>query len=371
MFRICPQKKKATFVASFGDNALFTMKELERQTDDRVVVMKTGGCRVDFTQNPKRTILLFEPRHFLQWIGCIYHLATSHTIFVDNYFGFLAAARFRKSVKCIQLWHAAGAIKQFGLKDPSNTGRSPAALDRFQQVYDQFDHMVVGSERMADIFCESFGLGRDHMLPTGIPRTDFFFHEDKVKEVARKFEQDFPVIREKKVILYAPTYRDNELEYSKLALDIEKMFDHLGDDHVLFLRLHPAVKYTLSHEFQDFAFDMSTYPDMNELLAVADCLITDYSSIPFEYALLQRPMVFFAYDLEEYTQLRGFWEPYEELVPGPIARNTDEVIRFLEEDSFDMAQITRFAAEWNEYSTGDSSRKLIQHVYAVKEQSAD
>src|SRR5690606_20333793 len=121
LFSICPQKKKTTFVASFGDNALFVMKELQKRTEDQIVILKTDSCRVDFDGK----VLNFEPRHFPDWIRSIYHLATSQNIFIDNYFGFLAAIKFKANVKCIQLWHAAGAIKQFGLRDPSNESRSP------------------------------------------------------------------------------------------------------------------------------------------------------------------------------------------------------------------------------------------------------
>ncbi len=366
IFSICPQKKKTTFVASFGDNVLFTLKELKGQTDDQIIILKTASCRLDFNG----TVLNFEPKYFADWIHSIYHLATSNVIFIDNYFGFLAAAKFKSNVKCVQLWHAAGAIKQFGLKDPSNTDRSPKAIQRFKMVYSQFDYVVVGGEKMADIYRESFGIREENILRTGIPRTDFFFDEQALQKTTAALKKTYPIIQEKKVILYAPTYRENEFNVSSVPLDIKKMYQELKDEYILLLRLHPAVHFDFSNQYPDFIYDVSDYPDTNHLLAVTDLLISDYSSIPFEFSLLQRPMIFFAYDLEEYGKSRGFWEPYEQLVPGPVVYNSKELVEAIQTNKYNYDQIVKFANEWNEFSTGTSSIRLIQAIYS-KNKSAE
>src|SRR5690606_35874298 len=122
---------------------------------------------------------------------------------------------------------AAGAVKQFGLKDPSNANRTPKAIARFQQVYNRFNHVVVGSEKMAEIFQQSFGLQADRMLRTGIPRTDFFFDEKTIAETRELLQRNYPIINKKKVILYAPTFRDHELHVGKIALDVTKMYEAL------------------------------------------------------------------------------------------------------------------------------------------------
>src|SRR5699024_8092175 len=129
------------------------------------------------------------------------HLATCEKVIVDNYYGFLAAASFKSNVQCIQLWHAAGAIKQFGLKDPDIHGRSKRAYKRFNKVYQKFDQVVVGSERMASIFRDSFDLTDDKILRTGIPRTDFFFDDTAKKNAEQTLAREYPIINEKKVLL--------------------------------------------------------------------------------------------------------------------------------------------------------------------------
>lgn len=360
VFKLFPQKKKSTFVASFGDNILYVVKELERRLDQEIVILKTAQCKIIFKEYSNARVLHFELAKPLQWIRSIFHIATSTTIFVDNYFGFLATSPLKKNVNCIQLWHAAGAIKKFGLKDPAIKKRSKRANKRFNRVYDRFDLIIVGSDNMATIFQESFGVSEQKILKTGIPRTDFFFQKNEIINVVNWLEKKYSLVQGKKVILYAPTFRENEYD---IPLNFTEMYNQLKDDFVLLLRLHPSIEKKMLNQFPSFVCDVSDYPLVNHLLCITDILITDYSSVSFEFSLLQRPMIFFAYDLDEYCGVRGIWKPYEETVPGPIVTNTSELIHVIKTEQFNMDNIVRFNKEWNQYSDGSSSEKLILAVY--------
>ncbi|WP_174614888.1 CDP-glycerol glycerophosphotransferase family protein [Virgibacillus ihumii] len=361
IFKAFPQKKKTILIASFGDNILFTLKELERQTDDQVVVLKTSQCKTDF--GPEQMTLDFETINIFDWIRSVYHIATAEKVIVDNYFAFLAVTNFKPNAQCVQLWHAAGAIKQFALKDPSIENRSSQAYNRFRTVYNRFDYVAVGSEKMAGIFKESFAVENSRILRSGIPRTDFFFDSGAVKQAKQHVEEQYPAIQGKKVILYAPTYRDNELNVSKLHLNIDKMYREFKGEYILMLRLHPAVNGHFQNKYPGFVVNVSSYSNINHLLVTTDILVTDYSSIPFEFALLHKPMIFFAYDREQYAESRGFWEDYEELVPGPVVETTREVIDVIQNDKYNLQQIQRFADVWNQYSKGNASENLVRSLY--------
>src|SRR5699024_12558819 len=105
-------------------------------------------------------------------------------------------------------------------------------------------------------------------------------------------------------LFYAPTYRDNELDIGELKLDIEKMYQAFKHDYVLLLRLHPAINGEFQNKYPGFVINVSGNYNINHLLVITDILITDYSSIPFEFSLLNKPMVFFAYDLEDRKSTR-------------------------------------------------------------------
>lgn len=147
------------------------------------------------------------------------------------------------------------------------------------------------------------------------------------------------------------------------------MRQKLGDDFILMLRLHPAVRTSLYLDdfMPDFLYDFSSDEyEINELLLVADILITDYSSIPFEFSLLHRPMIFFTYDLEEYKAKRGLLDEFPTNLPGPIVKDTDSIINLIKENNFNFNKIDQYAKQWNKYSNGHSSANLVRYLFQEK-----
>jgi teichoic acid glycerol-phosphate primase len=370
LLNLLPLKEKTTFVVSFGDNSKYILDEIRRQNIQVQVAVLCKKNRMSLFKDYKDIDLIpFVTLNIFLLLQSIYHLATSRFILVDNYYGFLAAVHFKKGVQCIQLWHASGALKKFGLEDESVKYRGSKAKRRFLQVYNKYHKVVVGSDFMAAIFIKSFNLKKEQILTTGVPRTDFFFNEKAVQNARQTLSLQHPVRKNKKVILYAPTYRDHELDHSTLQLDIGKMVEKLGNDYILFLRLHPAIgnTVTIPTQYPDFIVNVSSGQyDINELLVVADYLITDYSSILVEFSLLQKPMVFFIYDLEEYRRSRGVSEGFEKNLPGPIVSDTDSIIECIHTNRFDLDKINDYAERWNKYSKGHSSYNLVQYMFPQK-----
>lgn len=362
LFSFFPLKDKTTFVASFGDNSKYVLEEMHRQNIQvQVAVLCTRNHMNQFKDYHHIDLVSFEISNISHWLKSIYHLATSRYILVDNYYGFLAAADFKEGVQCIQLWHASGALKKFGLEDETIKYRSAKAKQRFLSVYSRFHKVVAGSDAMASVFIKSFNLKQDQILTTGVPRTDFFFDEEAVNKAREAL-----AVPNKKVILYVPTYRDCELDHFMLHLDIRKMAEKLGEDYILFLKLHPAIKQCEDYSIQypDFVIDVSSGDyKLNELLAAADYLITDYSSILFEFSLLGKPLIFFVYDLDDYKRSRGVIEGFEHNLPGPIASDTGSIIELIHTNRFEMDAINEYAKVWNKYSNGRSSYNLVQYMF--------
>lgn len=363
IFKLFPQKKKSLFVTYFGYNALSVIKAVEKQSNEPIFVVTSKQNHVTFDEKENRTIIDLNNFHLKSWLRFMYHLATSDKVVVDNYYGFLAATPFKKTTKCIQLWHAAGAVKTFGLLDESIKHRSKRANMRFKAVYNRFTHVVVGSEEMAEVFEACFGLEKERMVKTGIPRTDFFYNAEETNRIKEQLYIDYPLLKEKKVLLYAPTFRDNQMEVAAFSLDIPKLYDALKDEYVLIIKTHPLVQNNSGNDYPDFVLDLSRYKTINHLLLVTDILISDYSSVPFEFALLGKPMIYYAYDLEEYTKDRGIWKNYEEMVGGPIAKTTEDIVTLIQTNQFDTEQMDAFKQKWNAYSTGQSSENLVKALW--------
>ncbi|WEG13138.1 CDP-glycerol glycerophosphotransferase family protein [Pullulanibacillus sp. KACC 23026] len=351
-------------MVSFEQNNLYIYNEMKRQqVPIPCVFLYKGKNKQRFDEQIGMSSIELKLSNVGDFIKAIYHLQTSKKVVVDNYFGELAGITFRKQVECVQIWHAAGAVKTFGFEDKSTLERTNWAQKRFANVYQHFHRIVVGSDVMAERFLAAFHLPPSVILRTGVPRTDLFYNE-KAKELAiQKWTTLNPELSKKKVILYAPTYRDQELEAFQLELDISEMQRALSDQYVLILKLHPAIKNDLSFSELDGGFVMNySNQDINELLFISDLLITDYSSIPVEYSILEKPMIFFAYDEDTYLKDRGLWEPYETSVPGPIVRTTAELIRVIKEESYDLSEVRAYSEVWNKYSKGQSSRNIVEYL---------
>jgi teichoic acid glycerol-phosphate primase len=365
-FKLFPLKNKITLVVTFEENNVYLYQEMiKREVPCEIFLLCKSSVVKELQGKVNNEIIVpFETRNLFYWFKSIYHLSTSKIVITDNYLAFLSAIKFKKNVECIQLWHAAGALKTFGLKDKSIKKRSKNANIRFRMVYEKFNKVVVGSEEMAKIFRDSFGLPHENILRTGVPRTDFFYDKGLHELMKLEFETRNKGLKGKRRILYAPTFRDTQLENFQIQLDIEKMHHELKDEYVLFIKMHPAVKMDKNYQelYPDFVYDFSRNKGINELLVHVDYLITDYSSIPFEFALLGKPMIFFPYDLEFYQEERGVVQDYIQQVPGPVAFETEDIIKLIKSNYFDFNEIQKFADKWNEYSKGVSSKKLVNYI---------
>jgi len=243
-----------------------------------------------------------------------YHLARAKYVFLDNVFLPMAFMKFPKDTRIIQLWHGCGAIKKFG----QDVNRGIIAwLERKANL--TYTDLVVNSKAVIPQTLNAFGISKDKIRVLGCPRTDYFFNQDRIIVGIKRFYSKYPHLKGKKLLLYCPTFRDHEIKNPKWNLNFIDLLEKLGQQYVLLLRAHPFVAKYCKIKEHSSVVDVSDYEDLNGLLSVSDILITDYSSIIFEYSLLNRPMIFYAYDLEQFkTNGRGFYESYEDLVPGDI-----------------------------------------------------
>lgn len=293
-----------------------------------------------------------------------YHLATASFILLDNVFLPMAYIKLRKEVKVIQLWHGTGTIKRFG--QDVNSGR----LKKLEKkANSRLTHLIVSSDATKDIYARAFGVSQDKVHTYGLPRTDIFFDREKIQERSVEFFRQYPQLAGKKLILYAPTFRDNEKHESRAIEDIYKISKSLPDCIIL-LRLHPYVARAFERAEQQAAdkadnlLSVSSYPDINTLLIVADCLVTDYSSVIFEYCLLNKPMIFYAYDLDDFAKKgRGFYRSYEDYVPGPVARDIDELLSLIKNNHPTSDKLQDFVAEHYKYRDGKASERIYKNIF--------
>lgn len=242
----------------------------------------------------------------------------------------------------------------------------------FTMEASKWDYLISPNAYSTEIFARAFQFNKT-MIESGYPRNDFL-HTDNNPETVRELKEKMQLPSDKKVIIYAPTWRDDQF-YKKgkykfdLDLDLNKLREEIGGDYVIVLRMHYLVAENFDLEpYKGFAYDFSSYEDIRELYMVSDLLITDYSSVFFDFANLKRPMIFFVPDIETYRdKLRGFYFDFETEAPGPLVKTTDEVIEKVREtEATDYRLPAIFEPFYEKFcylESGRSSEKVVKTVF--------
>lgn len=288
----------------------------------------------------------------------LYYMARAK-YFVNNV-NFHDAFIKRKNQVEVQTMHGT-PLKTIGLDVPGDFPTKKSE-QKYIKKCKRWDYLIVQSKFVADLAPSAFHFDKT-IMETGYPRTDILYQSNNEPEMNR-IKKQLGLPTDKKVIMYAPTWRvKNRFE---LMLDLEKMKERFSDDYILLLRLHHFSAKGWSGAAQDgFVYDLTNYQSIEDLYIITDILITDYSSVMFDYAVLNRPMIFFTYDLDEYRdKLRGFNIDIEKEAPGPLLFTSDEVLNAIEhlDEAMDEARdrIDAFHKHYIEYECGNSSEKVFK-----------
>ena len=296
------------------------------------------------------------------------NVADAKVIFIDEACLLLSACNLRKETKLINVWHGCGAFKKFGW----STADLIFGASREEQLkyppHRNYAFVTVSAPEVVKHFAEAMRLENevDKILPIGVSRTDVFFDKDFIKKAYEKVYSIVPQAKNKKILLYAPTFRGRVANAkTSNALNIELLYYHLKDEYVILIKHHPIVKKrpAIKEEFKDFAIDVTDSLTIEDLICTSDVCIADYSSLVFEYSLFERPIIFFAYDMDNFLDWRGFYYKYEDFVPGPIVKNNIELLEAIKDiDNFDKQKVIDFKNKFMSACDGHSTERILEKV---------
>ena len=293
-------------------------------------------------------------------LGSFKNLSGSKYIFLNDNFFPLAFMDFKSENEIVQLWHAPGASKKFG------GSVDIESREILSKISENTDCLIVTSKNIIDYYAEAFQMPKNKIKALGLPRMDYYFENHDLDKLKADFCKKYNVLPDKKIILYAPTFRDEE-KYNNVFnyLDLDEFNRQLGEDYVLALRLHPKIKnfYRDDISSEGKYVDVSNFESEQELMMISDILITDYSSIMIEYSALDKPTVFFTYDLDEYlANERGFYYDFKTTVPGPIVYTSEELVDVIKNDKFDKSKISEFVKSQFDEIDGHSSERIVDYI---------
>lgn len=346
--------------------------------------------------------------YYRRCLRFMHELACAKYVFLADACDVVSCVALRSGTKIVQLWHACGAFKKFGVSTADLQFGGTREEVRRHPFYKNLSLVTVSAPEVEWAYREAMMLENtpEVVRALGVSRTDAFFDEayretvcaevrqllaqlparpavaqacnsgavgettllgmETAEDDASAAKQPAPQAETRKIILYAPTFRGkSRYAVGPDQLDIAAMKTALGDEYVLLIKHHPFVKKppAIPRGCEDFAVDAGAFP-IDWLLMVADVCISDYSSIVYEYSLLGRPMVFFAYDKDEYDDWRGFYYDYDEMTPGPVVKTTGEVINYIRglPASFDAPAVAAFREKFMSACDGHATERICEYV---------
>ena len=417
--RLYPERYRACIKAPVIPGRVVFVEVREKTLTDNFKLIRAALEKRNSQDGPTYTMEIVYLREGMEsrakvvknCMAAIPKLARAEFIFVNEVSYLISCLPLRPQTHVIQTWHACGAFKKFGYSAVGKGfGVTREELDKYP-VHRNNSYITVSSPEVIEPYAEAFNMEdqKDRFLPIGVSRTDMFFsrsyraksigktawilrrlqpklfvkdgrsvEEASGKEILSRMEDVYSdrisnsgldaadrVVPGKKIILYAPTFRGHVAgAKSPDVLDLAMLKRELGDQYILLIKHHPFVKKrpSIPEDCADFAFDMTEHLTIEELLIVADLCITDYSSIIFEYSLFERPLLFFAFDMESYIDERGFYFPIEEMMPGPVCRTTAEIVSAIKEKGaeFDLPKVREFKYRFMSACDGHATARVLK-----------
>lgn len=348
-------------------------------TRDKIVLMSRlysetsqdfGRVREEIArQSPHTLVAVLNHRNTAPWavpgqmLVEMYHLATSRAVITDSYMAVISALDHKDELIVVQIWHALGAIKRFGLAAVGTAEGRPGGLARVMRMHHGYDFVIAGGTRMVEPFAESFGVDTAQVLPIGTPRVDLLRDPDYLAGKRARIDAAHPQLRDRRVVLYAPTFRTAE------PVRVEPLLDALiAAELDVVVALHPLDHRDFSRlpgVTQDPAFTTLDW------LTVASDLVTDYSAVVFDAAVLGVPIHAYAYDLDEYRERRGIPFDYENDLPGTVHRDELSVVRALLGHDVTPADVERFRRDFVSAPDGGSTRRIVALALGARPDDLD
>ncbi len=343
--RVFPVKKRlAVFLAPHRGGAHDSLSEFEKYVISRG---EYKTVRVSSSPDSVKEAVSF-------FLRAPYILARAGYVFLNDNFMPLSSLRFSPETVIVQFWHGEGAFKKFGLL----TNLPEDIRNREIKSGRKLSYVICTSENVRETYAKAFGVDESKVLPLGSPRLDYLLNNSDKENALESVFNMYPAVRGKKLVLYAPTFRDNPEDDREILshIDARAFEEALGDEYALLVKLHPQVHSAVSGGINDV-----TDCDIGALSLACDILVTDYSSVCMDFAVLDKPCIFYAYDLPKYENERSFCFGYKDYVPGEVVTDFDGVIKAIKNPR-NTGKIGRFREFNFDYIDAHNSERIYEFI---------
>ena len=300
-------------------------------------------------------------KYCLAIFGDMYYLATSRVAVLDTYSISVSCLKHKKSLKVIQMWHALGATKKFGLQSVGTKEGRDEKISKAMCMHKNYDYVLAPSAATARFYMQAFGYDSSKIKICSLPRVDELLTDNGC---AARFYKENPAFSNKKTILYLPTFRDREV-YAVNELMAE--FKDIEDDYNLIISPHPLFSNVKVQPQYSYNGSFSTY----DLMKIADIIITDYSACAYEASVLMKPLYFYVPDYEEYSNERGINVDLKEEMPDYTFESASKLVNAITAD-YDLTKLYAFKSKYVENSKPNNAQMLAKFIsFLIKGKEAN
>ena len=295
-------------------------------------------------------------------LKCAKEMSNARFIIIDDYFPLVYTFKIRKNAKLIQVWHACGAFKKVGYS------RNVNGFSKYSLTHKNYTDAIVSSEDIRKDYAEAFGIDIQKVSNTGVPRTDMFFDEKIKNKKREELLKTLRIAKEKRIILFAPTFRGNNVKnayYPENYINIEEIYNNLSENDIFIIKMHPFTKnkIKIDSEFKDKIINVTDdYREVNDLLLITDLLITDYSSLIFEYSFFNKPIILYTPDYIEYKEKRDFYYDFSEYIYGKQVIDFQELLQNLNYNKIELEKMEKFREKFLNGCDGNSTEKFLKKL---------
>ena len=284
----------------------------------------------------------------------MYYLATSKVCVTESYCVAISILRHRKELKIIQIWHASGAVKKFGYQALDKEEGKTSKIAELMCMHKNYDYVIAQSEITKNIYSEAFDIEKEKIVKLGLPRLEYITKKeyDKSEEIYK----EYPELKNKKIILYVPTFRKGK------NVDLSEILNYPlnREKYKLIIKLHPLEN---KKDINEYIINpkYTTY----DLIKVADYIITDYSILSVEASVLEKPIFLYLYDLEEYNKNRGLNIDLAKELKTFISIKFSDIMHKIDNNNYNMKEIIDYKNKYIEIDTNNCIRDLSNFILSL------
>lgn len=346
LFKLLSVKKKITFISRQANSKSEDLELLES-----ALCEKAPGVELVFLCKKIGPGIGGKIAYCFHMLAQMYHIATSQVVVLDSYCICVSVLKQRESLVVIQMWHALGSLKKFGLSIVGDGEGSDKGIADAFAMHKNYTYVLTSGKACLKNFAEAFGYDEEHMVVMSLPRVDKLTEADLRTEVCERIYDEYPDFGSKKVVVYAPTFRkgkDISAEISALA----KCFDK--DEYVFILKKHPLMSVeSIDDGFTGVIDEKFT---TIEMMYAADYVVCDYSAVVYEAAVMGKPLFFYTFDYESYGVDRDFYIDYMSEMPGVISGDAEVIAEAVKNGDYDLDRVREFGRRCVEQQEGCADR---------------